>query len=513
VLLGLDVGTSGCKASIFTLDGQLVSFGYREYSDYSPKPGWIELNPSEVWIKVQEAIKDALRKKGCAEELKALGISSLGEAILPIDKSGNPLYPAITAYDQRSNNYAKTIEMLKHEFGEMELFKITGIPLNSMPSIHKIVWIKENMPDIYRKTWKFVCIEDFIIYKLTGEAAIDFNLASRTMMLDIFKRRWHPEILNLIDISEDLLSNPVPSGTIVGETSSKVSKEIGLPKGLSVATGGHDQGCAALGAGIGDEGPTMDATGSVECIASVMKNPVLTEEMLKAGHCCHCYTIENMYISLGFFPSSGLILRWFRDQFAFEERKRAEEEGSNVYDILTELASTSPPTASKLLLLPHFCGSGTGSQPVLNRNSRGALVGLTIYHKKADVVRAILEGVAFELKQLIEHFESSGIKVSELRATGGGAKSPFWLQLKADVTGKCIYLPSVTETTSLGAALLAGIGVRAYKSFKDAIEKTYKWREVYKPNEKLNKQYAKIYETYKMLYPALVNLYESLAII
>lgn len=511
MLLGLDVGTSGCKASIFTLDGQLVSFGYREYSDYSPKPGWIELDPKEVWSKVQEALRDALRKEGGAEGLEALGISSLGEAVLPIDEAGEPLYPAITAYDQRGNTYAKTIDLFKREFGEMELFKVTGIPLNSMPSVHKIAWIKENLPEVYRKTWKFVCIEDYVIHKLTGETAIDFNLASRTMMLDIRKKKWCREILNLIDLSEDSLSKPVPSGTVVGEVSPEASRDTGLPKGLSVAPGGHDQGCSALGVGLGSEGPTMDATGSVECIASVMRSPVLTEDMLKAGHCCHCYTIEDMYISLGFFPSSGLILRWFRDQFAFEERDKAKREGSNVYDVLTELASTSPPGASKLLLLPHFCGSGTGPQPALNRNSRGALVGLTTYHKKADVIRAILEGVAFELKQLIEHFESSGIKVSELRATGGGAKSPFWLQLKADVTGKPIYLPSVTETTSLGAALLAGIGVKAYGSFKDAIEKTYRWRRVYKPNEALNERYAKIYEAYKMLYPALVNLYERLA--
>jgi xylulokinase len=508
-LIGLDVGTTGCKAAVFTSKGELLSLGYREYSHYSPKPGWVELNPEEVWIKLREALRNAL--KGVPEEPQALGISSLGEAVLPIDEDGNPLYPAITAYDQRGETYKDSIEILRRELGDLQLFKLTGIPLNSMPSINKIMWIKGNMPDVYEKTWKFVCVEDYIIYKLTGKAAIDYNLASRTMMFDIHKKRWCDTILEVIGITGDLLSEPVPSGTIVGEVSSEASGETGLPRGLGVAPGGHDQACSALGVGVAEEGPTMDAAGSVECIASAMEKPILTEHMLRAGHCCHCHTVEGRYISLGFFPSSGLILRWFRDQFASKEKGEAELSGVDVYDLLVDLASKSPPGASKTLMLPHFSGGGTGPQPVLNRNSRGAFIGLTPFHSRGDIVRAILEGVAYELKVLIDYFEASGIKVSELRAVGGGAKSDFWLQLKADITGKRICLPEVTEATSLGAAILAGIGADIYSDYRGAIEETYRPRKIYEPNPSLNERYSQLYKVYKMIYPALVDIYEKLA--
>ncbi|MEM2865456.1 MAG: FGGY family carbohydrate kinase [Candidatus Bathyarchaeia archaeon] len=508
-LIGLDIGTTGCKAAVFTPKGELLSIGYREYSHYSPKPGWIELNPEEIWVKLKGALRDI--SKGEAGKPQALGISALGEAILPMDKGGHPLYPAITAYDQRGETYRGSMEILRRELGDLHLFKLTGIPLNSMPSIHKIIWIKENMPDIFEQTWKFVCIEDYIIYKLTGETAIDYNLASRTMMFDIHKKEWCNSILEIVGITDDLLSQPVPSGTIVGEVTSEASDETGLPRGLGVAPGGHDQACGALGVGVADEGPTMDATGSVECIASAMEKPILTEHMLEAGHCCHCHTVEGRYISLGFFPSSGLILRWFRDQFASDERRKAEQSGINVYDLLVDLASKSPPGASKMLMLPHFSGGGTGPRPALNRNSRGAFIGLTPFHKREDVVRAILEGVAFELKVLIDHFEASGIKVSELRAVGGGAKSSFWLQLKADITGKRICLPKVTEATLLGAALLSGIGANIYGDYKEAIKETYQTEKIYEPDSILHDKYSRLYKVYKMIYPALVDIYEKLA--
>jgi xylulokinase len=508
-LLGLDVGTSSCKSTIFQ-DGKTVSSGYREYAEYNPQPTWTELNPDEVWNKVKECIKESIKAVD-EEEIRALSLSVLGEAVFPINKRGNWLYPAITAYDARANGYKNILDMWKQKLGIMQLFRLSGIPLNSMPSVNKILWIRENKPQIYEKTWKFVCFEDYLIFKLSGEVAIDYSLASRTMMLDIRKKRWSTEILEAVDLNADMLSDAYSSGTKVGEISSKASKETSLKKGTSVVTGGHDQSCGALGVGVTREGPTMDATGSVECIASVMKIPILTEEMLKSNQCCHCHVVKDSYITLGFFPSAGLVFRWYRDLFAEKEKEVTQRNGKNIYAILTGMATKSPPGASRLLLLPHFIGSGTGASPSMNRNSRGAIIGLSLFHKKSDIIRTILEGITFELRQIMEFFEKVGIRISDLRAIGGGAKSPFWLQLKADVTNRKVILPEVTEAASLGAAILAGKGIKRYKSFDDAVAETYREKSVYHPNSQVNKYYNKQYAVYKKVYPALIDIFNDLA--
>ncbi|MFQ6095254.1 MAG: L-fuculokinase, partial [Candidatus Bathyarchaeia archaeon] len=375
------------------------------------------------------------------------------------------------------------------------------------------LWVRDNMPHIFQKAWKFVCFEDYLIFKLCGVTAISHSLASRTMMLDIQKKKWSSEILETIGLDPDLLSEPYISGKIVGEVSSKSSQETGLAKGTAVLTGGHDQSCGALGVGITKEGPVMDASGSVECIAAAMKKPVLTEKMLQSAQCCYCHTVEDMYLTLGFFPSSGIVLRWYRDTFAEKEKQEAVKTGKNVYDILTEMASASPLAASKLLLLPHFVGSGTGPFYPLNRNSRGAIVGLSMFHKREDIIRAILEGVAFELRRIIESIEDCKIGISEIRAVGGGAKSPFWLQIKADVTNREMVVPDVTEAPSLGAAILAGIGTKTYMGFEDAVTKVYRKRAVYEPDAERTKLYDRYYRVYKKLYPALVKIFDDLALL
>lgn len=510
-LLGLDVGTSGCKVIVFDYKGELVSSAYREYSEYSPQAGWTELDPNEVWLKVKDSIRECITGRIPPGDIDGMSISVMGEAVFPIDRRGNVLYPAITPYDARGTGYRKLLLWWERKFGAMELFRTTGIPLSSMPSVNKILWIRQNMPNIFRRAWKFVCFEDYLIWKLTGEAATDYSMACRMMILDMRKKRWSCEILRATDLDEDLLAKVHSSGTVVGEVHTEASNETGLEVGMPVATGGHDQACGALGAGVIDEGPTIDATGSVECIASATRKPILTRKMLEAGQCSHCHTVKDMYISLGFLPSAGLVFRWYRDVFAEREREEARRAGKNVYDVLTGIAAGSPEGASGLLLLPHFSGSSTGQSPPLSRNSKGALVGLSLFHKKADIIRSILEGITFELRQMIEHFEDAGIEVSNLRAIGGGARSPFWLQLKADITRKPVVVPKVTEAPCLGASILAGIGVKAFKGFHDAIDKVYSEKTVYRPMIEVHRHYSKRYSIYKEIYPSLSQILDKLS--
>jgi len=508
-LLGVDVGTSGCKVNVFTLEGKIVSSTSREYSEYSPKPGWWELNPDEVWNAIKLSIKECISKVP-SDEVEALSFSTLGsEIVLPVNKKGEWVYPAISGYDARGNGYREESEMWRSKIGALRIFQITGMPMQYNVAANKILWLRKNMPEVFNKTYKFVSFQDYLIWKLTGTFAIDYSMASRMMLMDIHRKTWSSEILDVANLSEDLLSEIYPSGTTVGVVSSKVAKEIGLEKEVEVVTGGHDQACGALGVGVIDEGPTMDATGSVECIAATIKKPVLTEEMLESKQCCYCHVVKDMYLTLGFLPSAGLVFRWYRDNFAEKEMEKSKETGKNVYDILTEEASKSPPGASNLFVLPHFLGSSTGRPPALYAKSRGAIVGLSLFHTKSDVIRAILEGITFEIRQVIDFLEKAGIKVSDLRSIGGGAKSAFWLQLKADITKKRVIVPVVTEASSLGAAILAGTAVGAYRDISSAVEKVFKKKTEYEPCSKNVNFYDQQYQIYTKIYPSLIEIFKN----
>ncbi|HDN02138.1 MAG TPA: hypothetical protein ENF42_04095, partial [Candidatus Bathyarchaeota archaeon] len=410
-LLGLDIGTTGCKAVVFSYEGTVISSAYGEYSLYHKKPEWSELNPDEVWSTVKSTIKAGLKRaKVRPDQVEAVSVSVLGEAFVPVDKEGNFLRWSMTTFDARAEEQVKWWEK---NFGAKRMFEITGQPLtSSMPiyTLQKIQWIMDNEPEIFKRTWKFLCWEDLVNLKLCGEAVTDRSVATRTMMYDIKLKRWSDEILDLAGIDADLLPEVKISGTPVGEVGIEASKETGLSRGTLVVTGGHDQACGVLGSGIIEEGPAMDATGTVECIAVVQKEPLLTERLRLGGFAVHCYVTEDLYYTFGFNPCGGVILRWFRDNFAYEEVELARKRGENVYDILVKLASNSPIGSSNLFFLPYFEGSGT---PTFNRKAKGSIVGLTLAHGKSDLIRGILEGLTYELRSNIEAMEENGIGITE----------------------------------------------------------------------------------------------------
>ena len=360
---------------------------------------------------------------------------------------------------------------------------------------------------MYKKTWMFLCWEDYINLKLCGEPVMDFSVATRTMMFDIRKKVWSSDILEEAQIDESLLSDVQLSGTVVGEVSREAAEEVGLSEGTLVVTGGHDQPCGALGAGITETGPAMDATGTVECIAVVQKELTLTETMRMQGFAVHCYVVDGKYFMLGFNPSGGVILRWFRDNFAEKDVENARKMGIDVYDLLTGEASKAPLGSVELFLLPYFEGSGT---PTFNRKARGVLVGLTLAHSKREVIRAILEGLTYELRKNVEAIEEHGTDITEIRAIGGGAKSEFWLQLKADITERKVVVPNVTESAAMGAAILASVGAKIHSSAEEAVEKVYSVKDTYTPTVEASSIYDKYYRLYKKLYSAFEKTFEEI---
>lgn len=499
-LMGIDLGTTGCKVIAFDLEGRIIAHAYREYPLIHRRPGWSELDSNLVWERVVDAIREVASKTR-NDPIEALAVASQGEAVTPVMEDGEVLDTAITTFDSRAEGIA---EEIAEKMSPIEIMRITGMPLSGITTAVKLIWLKRNRPEIFGRVWKFLGYEDFVLFKLGMRPVEDWSLASRTMLFDIIRKRWSEKMLELVGIDPDLLPETAPSGTVVDRISPKVAEELGLPKSVVGVTGGHDQPCGALGAGVIRPGLVMDATGTVECFAPAFSEPVLNEKMIEGKFACYPHVVPDLYVTLAFVASGGVILRWFRDTLAGEERIEAQRRGVDVYDLLMEEMPDEP---SRLMFLPHFSGSGT---PYLDVESKGAILGLTLATSKGEIIKAILEGISFEMRHNLELMEEAGIEIRELRAIGGGAKSERWLQLKADIYGKPVVAMDVSEGVCLGAAMLAGTAIGRYSSLEEAVELLVKPRKTFLPRSKTKSIYDERFEIYKRIYPAIKGILHAL---
>ncbi|MCK4400887.1 hypothetical protein KAW08_01120 [bacterium] len=492
-LLGLDVGTTGCKAVVFDIDGKVLAQAYREYPLIHSQPSWSELDTDRLWKNVTEVLLE-VNQKVRSNPVKALSVSCQGEAVTAIDKAGKALCNFSVSFDHRTIAQA---EWWRENFGAKKLFCITGMPLHAMYTINKIMWYKENCAQMYAKAVKFLCVEDFINYRLTGRPATDWSLAGRTMAFDVTSKSWSDEVLTVAQVDKGLLPDTYPSGTVVGEVTTDVACKLGFENNVIVATGGHDQPCGALGAGITEPGIAMNATGTSDVICPAFAEPVLSEKMLSSNYSCYSHVVPGRCVSIAFNLTGGLLLRWYRDTFCDGEQARASQTNCSVYEVIIEEAS---PEVKNLFFLPHFVGSGT---PYLDSHSMGALVGLTVDTTKQDVSKAVLDSINYEMKLNIDLMNQAGLGIRKLRAIGGGSKSRRWLQMKADTFGMAVASMKTSEAASLGAAILAGISIGTFKDAHCAVEAMVHIKSTYYPDEKQSRVYQEKYELYKELYPAL----------
>lgn len=494
--MGLDVGTTECKAAVFSPDGTRLAMAYREYPTRSPHPGWLELEAEHVWSQVTAAIREV-----AVPEIEALAVSALGEAVLPVDHSLRALAPSILGFEARGREEALELE---RRVGTVRLRTITGQPQPHHPSysINKILWWKRHRPDMYDWTWKFLCYEDYILAKLGADPTIDPSLAARTLAYDIHAEAWSPEILAAAGISAEQLSIIAPSGTDVGRIAPDIAAELGLPTTVRLVTGGHDQPCGALGAGVVDSGMAMDATGTVECICTAVEHfhPKLPE----SGFSCYPHVVPGVFVTLAYNFTGGAALRWYRDTLGTTEVDQAQQEGRDPYDVILAGLPIEP---TGLIVLPHFAGTGT---PWMDGASRGALLGLTYRATKQDIVLGLLEGVTYELALNLRLLRATGAAPSYLRAIGGGAKSTRWLQLKADIFGIPVETLAETEAGCLGAALLAAAGVGAVSAAAAAGRAAAQRRRVYEPQPDIHARYARLLDVYARVYPALRDINREL---
>lgn len=496
-LIGLDIGTSGCKAVVFDTQGTLLSSASREYAVDIPQPGWAEQDAEAVWQQALAALRQAVAAAGPGEEIVALGLSVQGEAVMPVDAQGRALRPAILGMDTRTGEQNR---WLAERLGAERLFERTGMPMHTMNTSPKLLWLKQHEPEIWRRAHRFLLYEDFLINKLTGEAVISQCLASRTQLYDLLDGRWSPEILEALELEPARLATVWPSGRAVGRMRPELAESLGLRPPPLVATGGHDQACGALGAGLIQPGLAMVSTGTAEVVEVALPSPVLSPGLRRGNLSCYAHVAPGLYLVMTLNHSGGLLLRWFRDTFCQAELEAARQTGKDAYDLLLANASPDP---SPLLVLPHFAGSGT---PWLDTASKGAILGLTFAATKTDLAKAILEGLTFELRVNLDILKESGVSIDELRAIGGGARSELWLQLKADITATRVVAPQVTEAAGLGAALLAGVGAGCFPSAAGAVQQLLKFRRRFEPDARRVALYNERYAIYREVYPTLAPL-------
>ena len=495
--MGVDIGTSGCKAVVFGEHGKQLAISYEEYDIISSQPDWAELNPDEVIEKCFAVIGDASSQVEPGSVV-ALGISCQGEAFTAIDKDGNALCNALVSSDTRAAEYVKNWSA---EFGEEKLYKITGHSAHPMHSLFKLLWLKDNRPDVWSKTEKFLCFEDLLQFRLGLEPAMGWPLAGRTMLFDVVRHQWNRELLDAVGISPDQLARAVPSGTIAGIIEASKAKKLGLAADAFVVTGGHDQPCSALGAGVTKPGVGVYATGTVDCTTSVFDQAVFTDTLRKNNLCTYDHTVPGMYATCAFNLTGGNILKWFRDEFAEAEVAEAKKLGCSTYELLLKQIEDKP---SDLMVLPYFTPTGT---PYFDSSATGAILGLRLSTKRRDIIRALHEGVAFEMRLNLDVLEQSGCKVNELRAIGGAAKSEIWNQLKADVIGKKITVLNVTEAGCCGVAMLAK-AAHTSQPVTEIAEDWIKPVSVKEPRPEFRSQYSKKFENYKQLYPSLRKCFD-----
>jgi xylulokinase len=499
-LLGVDVGTTAVKCVLFDLSGKVVASGRTEYPLIMPKPGFVEAEAETYWNAFKESLGKVLSiSKIDAEEILGVSVSSQGESFVMLDRDGYPLSRVIVWLDNRSEEEA---QIIKREFGVDEVYRITGQnDVISTWTATKILWLKRNQPAVFKKVHKFLLLEDYFIYRLSGRFITDYSIVSSSLLFDISRKRWWNDILSFIGLDEDNLPELKSSGVPAGDIDEKVAKETGLCKHTTVSTGAYDQAASAVGVGNIEPGVVSETTGAALAIVATTNKMVL-DPMRRMP--CHYHAAPGKYFLQPWCHTAGAILKWFRDNFGHVEIEAADKMGLDSYDLLTLEAAQVPPGSDGLILLPHFMGAAS---PEFDSKAKGVLFGLTLYHGKGHIIRAIMESVAYMLRRNIEMLEEMGIEIREVRSCGGAARSPLWNQIKADVLQKPVLTIHTEETAALGAAMLAGLATKTFSSLEEAAGAMISIKDR-KDSLKDNKTvYEKRYKTYTALYDRIKELF------
>lgn len=499
-LLGIDVGTTGTKALLIDDAGSVVGSSTSDYPMLTPRALWAEQNPRDWWAATVKAVRHVLQSVD-PRRIVGVGLTGQMHGLVALDAHGSVLRPCIMWNDQRTGSQCAAIT---RQIGEHRLLDLIGNPVLPGFTAPKLLWVRENEPDVYQRIARVLLPKDYLRYRLTGVFATEVSDASGTALFDVQHRRWSEEMLSALEIPRAWLPDCYESPVVSAQISREAADEMGLIQGTPVVGGGGDQAAQAVGSGIVSEGivsVTLGTSGVV--FASCQSYRREPEGRLHA----FCHAIPNTWHLMGVMLSAAGSFRWFRDALGERELSEARTSGADVYDILTAEAESAPAGSEGLIFLPYLTGERT---PYPDPDARGVYFGLTLRHQKAHLIRAVLEGVAYGLRDSLELMRELGITISQVRASGGGARSALWRQILADVFGTEIALVNVTEGAAYGAALLAGVGAGLYHDVPGACARTIRVVDQVAPGENA-RIYADYYPIYRSLYPSLASQFKAVS--
>lgn len=490
LIAGLDVGTTGCKLTVYNSDGKFVNNEYVEY-DVSRKNGEHEVDANEIRKAVCSVIQKTCVKHN---NLSAIGVTTFGETFVALDDQDNVLLPSMLYTDPRGSDETA---QLCDKLGEERIIKIAGVKPHQMYSLPKIMHIKNSNPQVYSKIKRILLMQDFIVYALTGVAQIDYSLAARTLGFDIQGKCWSKEIFDAAEVDVKLMSLPVKTGTVAGKIKPSLAQSLGISADISIVSGAHDQVAAAVGAGVFKVGEAVDGTGTVECVTPVFDTVPQNAELYEKGYSVVPYVFDGTYVCYALSFTGGAVLKWYRDNFAKYESCICSEKGENIYAYLD---ANIPEDPTQILVLPHFAGA---ANPYMDNGSKAVMAGLTLESRAIDIYKALMEGVTYEIMMNMQTLSEFGITLDKLVATGGGAASKAWLQIKADVLNREVACLEAAEAGACGTCMMTAVATGLCKDLHEAKQIFVKEKSSFVPNPEKVKVYEKNYSAYKGLYNAV----------
>lgn len=493
ILIGIDIGTSACKAAAFLRDGTVLCSTQQEYEVSYPRPGWAEQDPQQWWEAVCLCLK-RLCLQVDPESIRGIGIDGQSWSAIPIDEGGQVLAKTPIWMDTRAQDICDELE---ERLGEDRLFKISGNPLKPSYTLPKILWFKREQPSVYARAKKFLQSNSFIVYRLTGVISQDKSQGYGLSCYNMEKGQWDKQLCTEMGIDPELLPQLYDCDAVVGCVTGAASEACSVPKGVPVVAGGLDAACGTLGAGVIDQGETQEQGGQAGGMSICLNKYIAHKKLILGSH-----VVPGRWLLQGGTVGGGGVYNWFAKEFGLPELLRAKEEGkpSMAFAYLDELAAGVAPGSEGLIFLPYMQGERS---PIWDKEAKGVFYGVDYSKSRAHFARAVLEGTAYALRHNLETAEEAGASSQLLRAMGGAANSRLWVQIKADVTGKTFSVPESDTATALGAALLAGVGTGLYKDYRQAVDETVAQKRRQEPNPENSKAYEEGYKIYLKLYESL----------
>lgn len=503
-LLGIDVGTSGTKALLIDAKkGEVVASATKTYPLYTPRPQWAEQEPEDWWQATIASIREVIEEAGVdPKRIRGMGLSGQMHGSVFLDANNRVLRPAILWCDQRTQ---AECDWIMDTVGRDKVVELISNPVLTGFTAGKIVWLRNNEPEVYAQVKKVLLPKDYIRFKLTGEFATEVSDASGTALFNVTKRDWAYELLDAVKIPKEWMPKAYESPEVSGKISAEASQLTGLAEGMPVVGGGGDQAAGAVGNGIVESGIISSTVGTSGVVFAFADKPVV-DPKLRVHTFCHA--VPGKWHVMGVMLSAGGSLRWYRDTFGDSESAVAKALGRDPYEVITDEAAAAPAGCEGLVFLPYLTGERT---PYPDPHARGVFFGITLRSDKADFSRAVLEGVAYGLRDSFGILEEMNVPISQVRASGGGARSELWRQIQADVTGYDHVTINIDEGPALGVALLAGVGTGIYKSVADACRSVIKVTSTTKAAPAAKKTYDSFYPTYQSLYQSLKGEFERVS--